>query len=87
MFTPMQRSEVPNAPTGESIQYREVYQVPEVAVLLGGASERWVWSLVDRKVLPSVKIGGKRLIPRADLIAFIEGLREDERTAREAAGA
>lgn len=59
--------------------------MPEVAVLLGGSSERWVWSLVDRGDLPSFKIGGKRLVSRRALIAYLEQLAAQEQQARAAA--
>jgi hypothetical protein len=69
----------------QSIPYREAYTVPEIAVLLGGASERWVWTQVDTGELPSFKASGRRLVARADLLAYIDGLRADELKAREAA--
>lgn len=68
----------------QSVPYREAYSVPEVAQLLGGASDRWVWTLVNNGALPAIRIGGRRLVPRADLLAFIEKLRADEQRARAA---
>ncbi len=70
--------------TQQSVPYREAYSVPEVAQLLGGASKRWVDELIATGELPSVKIGGRRLVARADLLAFIERMRADERKARAA---
>lgn len=81
----MQPSAEAIAPTGQSIPHREAYPIPEVAVLLGGASERWVWALVERGELPSFKAGGRRLVRRTDLLAYIKGLRDDDQRAREAA--
>ena len=69
------------------IPRRAAYPVPEVAVLLGGVTERYVWTLLSRNELTSVKVGGRRLVPASDLDAFIEKRREDERQARAAAGA
>lgn len=80
----MQRSAELTAPIGESVPHREAYPIPEVAVLLGGASERWVWALVERGELPSFKAGGRRLVRRADLLAYIDRLSADEQRARAA---
>lgn len=80
----MQRSAEVTAPIGESVPQREAYPIPEVAVLLGGASERWVWALVERGDLPSFKVGGRRLVRRADLLAYIDRLCADEQQARTA---
>lgn len=71
--------------TEQSVPQREAYSVPEVAALLGGSSERWVWTLVNTGALPSFKAGGRRLVARTDLLAYIDGLRADELKAREAA--
>jgi excisionase family DNA binding protein len=70
-----------------TIPRRAAYPVPEVAVLLGGVTERYVWTLLSRNELTSVKVGGRRLVPADDLDAFIEKLREQERQARAAASA
>lgn len=85
MFTPMQRSEITGTPTDGSIPRREAYPVPEIAVLLGDVSVRYVWKIVDTGELPSFKSGGRRLVAAADLKAYIEGLRDDDQRAREAA--
>jgi excisionase family DNA binding protein len=58
-----------------------------VAVLLGGVTERYVWTLLSRNELTSVKIGGRRLVPAEDLDQFIANLREQERQARAASAA
>lgn len=81
----MQRSAELLAPIERSVPYREAYSVPEVATLLGGASERWVWGLVEQGELPSFKLGGKRLVSRRNLTEFIERLCADEQQARDAA--
>lgn len=66
---------------------RRAYAVPEVAELLGGVTERFVWHLIEDGSLPSIKIGRRRLVPAEDLDAYIKGLRDDAQRAREAATA
>jgi len=63
-----------------------LFGVPEVAHLLS-VSERYVWMLIDTGALGSVKIGNRRLVPTADVHAFIERLKDEARRAREAAAA
>lgn len=81
----MHQSKVTDAPSKRSIPRREAYPVPEVAVLLGGVSVRYVWKIVDTGELPSFKTGERRLVAHDDLRAYIAALREDELKAREAA--
>jgi excisionase family DNA binding protein len=69
-------------PVSGGVPSRRAYDVPEVAVLLAGVSERYVWSLIARKELGSIKIGARRVVPAEDLEAFIERLRADEAQAR-----
>jgi excisionase family DNA binding protein len=44
--------------------------VPEAAAVLG-MSERWMWTQVLGRQLPTVRLGRRRLIRREDLDAFI----------------
>ena len=67
------------------IPHRDAYPVPEVAVLLGNVSERYVWQLIGTGALMSFKSGRLRLVARKDLDAYIDALREDELRARAAA--
>lgn len=83
----MHGTEHSDGPADGGIPRRAAYPVPEVAVLLGGVTERYVWTLLSRNELTSVKIGGRRLVPAEDLEAFIARLREEERQARAAASA
>jgi excisionase family DNA binding protein len=76
-----------NSAAHASIPQRDAYQVPEVAVLLGGVGERYVWKLIGTGELASFKTGRLRMVARKDLDAFIDKLREDELQAREAAAA
>jgi excisionase family DNA binding protein len=67
---------------------RDAYQPAEVAELLGGVSERYVWKLISTGELRSFKSGARiRLVAKEDLKAYIDALREDELKAREAAAA
>lgn len=83
--TPMLGSADKNSDTLGSIPQRDAYPVPEVAVLLGGVGERYVWKLIGTGELRSFKSGRLRLVARADLMAYIDELRQDELRAREAA--
>lgn len=82
----MHRSEIADPPTDRSeIPTRLVYTVPEVAVLLGGVTERYVWKLISAGELNALKIGKRRVVERQALDTFIAKLREDELLARAAA--
>ncbi len=81
----MQRSEGATAPINGSVTQRAAYQVPEVAVLLGGVTERYVWRLISTGELKSFKVGRLRMVSREQIDQFIAGLEEDERKARAAA--
>jgi excisionase family DNA binding protein len=83
----MHRSSTPHAPTGESVPDRAAYEVPEVAVLLGGVTTRYVWTLISTGELPSLKLGRRRMVAREDIDQFIRKLREDDQRARAAATA
>lgn len=74
-----------SAAPGSTPQERDAYQPAEVAQRLGGISVRWVWTLMGTGELPSFKLGRYRMVAAADLAAFIDKLREEERQAREAA--
>lgn len=82
---PMNGTEHTGSPAEGGVPDRKAYSVPEVAQLLGGVTERYVWMLLSRDELKSVKIGGRRMVPASDLDAFIDGLRQDEQRARESA--
>lgn len=77
-------------PTGESTPDRRLYDVPEVAALLG-VDERYVWTLISRHDrgsddgLESVKLGRLRKVPSECVEQFIAYLREQAQAAREAA--
>jgi len=45
-------------------------------------TERYVYMLVEREELPSFKSGKRRLIRMIDLMAYIDGLVEEERNLR-----
>ena len=47
--------------------------VTEAAKYLG-VSERTVWDLADRSVIPSVRIGRRRLFRRATLVEWVENM-------------
>ena len=88
MVTPMNRSEITETPLdGSPVPARLVHDVPEIAVLLGGVTERYVWKLIATGELPSFLLGKRRVAAREDLDAFIRKLREDELKARAAASA
>lgn len=57
-----------------------LHSVPKVAELLS-VTPRYVWLMIDRGELKSVKIGTRRLVPAEDLREFINRLREDEAQA------
>lgn len=88
MVTPMNRSEIVHTPSRRSdeIPGRLAYSVPEVAVLLGGVTERYIWKLIDngRGPLLSFLLGKRRVVYHEDLDAFIRQLRDDELRARAA---
>lgn len=50
-----------------------LYGVPSAAVWLG-VSEAHVWRMLTDGELTSVKIGRRRLIPRAALVAYVDNL-------------
>lgn len=87
IVAPMNGTERGTAPTHGSIPQRRAYNVPEVAVLLGGVTERYVWTLLSTGELESVKIGARRLIPAEAIDAFIARLRADEKRVRAEAAA
>jgi len=69
--------------TGGSVD-RLLYSVQEVAEALG-VTDRYVRTLIAAGEIKSVRIGARRMIPVKDLNVWIDGLREAEEAAREAA--
>jgi excisionase family DNA binding protein len=70
------------SPEVGSVPQRRAYEVPEVARLLAGVSERYVWQLIATGALGSMKMGRRRVVPEEDLDAYVERLREEERQLR-----
>lgn len=62
------------------------YPVPEAAVLLG-IGERSTWTLVASGELVSFMSGGRRLVWREDIDAYIKARREEDQRARAEAAA
>jgi len=82
----MHMSEIANTHTDVSaVPTRLVHPVPEIARLLGGVTERYVWKLLASGELPSFLLGKRRVVAREDIDAYIARLREDELKARAAA--
>ena len=52
---------------------RLVLSVPEVARMLG-RSERWVYEMIQARLIPGRKIGGSVFVPR---VKFVNWLNED----------
>ena len=68
---------------GEKLLYS-----PDEAAELLGCSRAWVFELVARKELESVKLGRLRRIPHDALVAYVQGLRASASgTAGDAASA
>lgn len=67
-----------------TIPHRDVHDVPEVAVLLGGISERYVWRLIADGELISFTVGRRRMVARTDLDAYIARMRQEAAQARAA---
>ena len=53
---------------------RLAHPIPEAAELLG-VGRTSVYKLIDSGAIGTVTIGRRRLIPHADLVAYVEGLR------------
>lgn len=64
----------------------QLYSVTKVVELLS-VSERYVWMLIERGELKSVKVGNRRLVPAEDLRDFVDSLRAEEDAARATASA
>ncbi len=62
-------------PHGEPGEAALLYPVADAAALLGIGRTNVYYLMNDGK-LSSVRIGSRRLIPRAALLAFVEGLAE-----------
>lgn len=54
-------------------------------MLLGGVTERYVWTLISTGQLKSMTLGRRRVVAREDIDAFLLHLREQEQVARAAA--
>ena len=54
-----------------SVPVRDLYPVGEVAKLFGGISTRHVWKLIARGELRTVRIGTRRLVPRAAIDEYL----------------
>lgn len=74
-----------DGPERGNIPRRLVYTVPEVAQLLGGVTDRFVWSLVAAGELPSKKLGRRRVVEHDALQEFIAGLKAERRQAQDGA--
>lgn len=61
--------------------FRLLYSVPEVAILLGGITERQVWKYIESKQLKSRKLGKRRLVHRDHLMAFAASDQDEESAA------
>jgi excisionase family DNA binding protein len=72
-------------PSGGSVPERIAHGVPEIAQLLGGVSERYVWTLIEAGDLESFTVGRRRMVRRTAIDEFIDRLTEDERKVRAAA--
>jgi excisionase family DNA binding protein len=55
---------------------RLLIPVPEVGALLG-VGRTLAWRLVQTGELPSVRIGKRRLVPRAELEAYVQRLQRE----------
>ena len=51
---------------------RLAYPLNEVAALLGGVSQRTLYNHIGAGALKTIKVGGRRLVTREDLAAFID---------------
>ena len=58
-------------PPTPAIEGRLMYPVDEAARLLGGISRRQLYRLMSSGSLASLRIGSRRLIPRASILDFI----------------
>jgi len=52
----------------------------EVAKILRG-TDRWVKRLVTKSLIPSYKIGGKRLYKKEDIMRWIDSYKEEPRNS------
>ena len=55
---------------------RLLYTIDSARELLGGLARSYLYELLARGVIRSVKVGRRRLIARQDLEEFVERLRE-----------
>lgn len=71
-----------DSPDSGNTPQRLLYSVPEVAQLLGGVTDRYVWQLIRMGALPAKLLGRRRLVAADDLTAFIDSLNDAHDTAR-----
>ena len=64
----------PESGSADSARTRILYPVPEVAAQLGGVTDRYVWSLIEKGSLRTVKLGRRRLVPHDALAEFLASL-------------
>ncbi len=62
---------------GEQMNKKMVYSVNEAAEQLG-VGRTMVYELIGEGRLPSMKLGQRRLVAKADLEAFVDALRRGE---------
>lgn len=82
----MHGTEITGSPANGGMPTRRAHSIPEVASLLG-ITDRFVWTLIKRGDLESIKIGARRVVPVESIDSFIERRREEERQVRAAAPA
>lgn len=58
-------------PPTPAIEGRLMYPVDEATRLLGGISRRQLYRLMSSGSLASLRIGSRRLVPRASILEFI----------------
>ncbi|MCZ2837179.1 helix-turn-helix domain-containing protein [Modestobacter sp. VKM Ac-2985] len=64
--------QLPLAP--EAVPFRLMHPTDESAALLG-VGRSVLYGLLRNDVIPSIRLGGKRLVARADLEAYVDRLR------------
>jgi excisionase family DNA binding protein len=56
------------------------YSVREARAFLNGISQATIYKLIRSGELRTVKVGGRRLVPRSALVELLDGGSGDERT-------
>ncbi len=62
--------------TSSESSLRLAYPLSEVGQLIGGISVRSVYNHIDSGALKAIRIGGRRVVLRDDLLAFLAKARE-----------